>query len=69
MNLIEHRIVEIHSVEDVTEQFERKVGIKPREPFFQVDLTHDCYGQVTREKKYFYQTEWEVAKLKGYFMS
>lgn len=67
MNMIEHHILEIHSEEDVTKMFEEKLGFPPKEPLLDVELTYDCYGQVVREKRYFFQTEWEVAKLRKVF--
>lgn len=69
MNLIEHKIIEVHEVEDVTEQFERRVGIKPHEPLYQVDLTFDCYGQTSRGKLYFFKKEWDMAIYKRCFLA
>lgn len=69
MNLLEHHIKEIHSVDDVTNRFQERNGYLPKEPFYKVDLTYNCHGQIKRETKYFFLTEWEVVKLKGYFMA
>lgn len=49
MNVLEHFIKEIHSVRDITEEFEQHSGREPAEPLLQVDLTYDCYGIITRE--------------------
>ena len=65
MNLLEHYIEEVHFVTDVT----NKLAYPTSEPLYAVDLTYDCHGQIKRETRYFFQTEWEVAKLKGYFMA
>lgn len=68
MNLIEHYIKEVHSEEDVTNKYEEKNGIQPNENILKVDLTYNCYGVITRETRNFFKSEWEIAKLKGYFM-
>lgn len=69
MNLLEHYIKEVHSVEDVSNKFEEKNGYPPNEPIYKVDLTYDCYGQITRETRCFFRSEWEGVKLKGYFIA
>ena len=46
MNLLEHYIKEIHSVQDVSDKFEKTTGNKPKEPLYEVDVTFDCYGVV-----------------------
>ena len=69
MNILEHFIKEIHCVTDVSMQFEKVTGQKPKEKLLEVDLTVDCYGSVDRRKRLFSQTDWEVAKLKGFFMA
>lgn len=60
MNLLEHYIEEIHSVEEV--RTDTLILQK-------VDLTHQCYGVVQRETKTFLNSEWEDVKAKGYFMA
>ena len=76
MNVLEHFIKEIHSVRDITEEFEQHSGHEPAEPLLQVDLTYDCYGIITREIKTFWKSDFEQAKkvmeyisshLGGYF--
>lgn len=69
MNLLEHYIKEIHSVEDVTERFKENVGYYPKERYFEVDMTYACYGVTERSKRMMFQTEWEQAKESGYFMA
>lgn len=60
MNLLEHYIKEIHSVEWV------EIGDLILQ---EVDLTYDCYGVVTREIRRFFPDEWKEAKEQGYFMA
>lgn len=69
MNLLEHYIIEVHSVTDCTEEFEKHAGYKPEEPFLIVDLTYDCYGQKERKTVSFFQSAFEEAKRKGYYMA
>ena len=69
MNLLEHCIQEVHSVEDVTNKFEERNGYELKEPFYKVELTCGCYGIIKRETHYFYMSEWREARKKGYFMA
>ena len=69
IDLLKKHIIEIHSVEDVSTLFEMKVGIRPEEPLYQIELTYNSCGQIIKEKKYFSQTEWEDVQQKGYFIS
>ena len=69
MNLLEHYIKEVHFVDDVTNKFEQKNGYPPNEPLLKVDLTYDCYGATERDTRYFFKSEWDLAREKGYFMA
>ena len=69
MNLLEHYIKEVHSIDDVTNKFEQKNGYPPNEPLLKVDLTYDCYGVTERDTRHFFKSEWETAIVKGYFMA
>lgn len=69
MNLLEHYIVKIHSVEDVTKDYEKRIGVKPNEPVYMVDLTYDCYGKIKREAYIFCKSKFEQVKKRGYFMA
>ena len=69
MNLLEHYIKEIHSVQDVSDKFERAIGHKPKEPLYEVDVTFDCYGVVERTRKIMNKSEFEQAKNQGYFLA
>ena len=60
MNLIEHYIKEIHSVEKITREWGS---------FILVDLTHDSYGCIKRTEESFSSwVEWEQVKAKGYYL-
>ena len=69
MNLLEHYIKEIHSVQDVSDKFARATGRKPEEPLYEVDITVDCYGVVERTRKIMSKSEFEQAKKQGYFLA
>ena len=67
MNLLEHYIKEIHSVQDVSDKFARETGRKPKEPLYEVDVTFDCYGVVERMRKFMSKSEFEQAKNRVIF--
>ena len=69
MNLLEHYIKEIHSVQDVSDKYEKAIRHKPKEPLYEVDITVDCYGVVERMKKIMSKSALEQAKKQGYFLA
>ena len=69
MNLLEHYIKEIHNVQDVSDNYEKAIGHKPKEPLYEVDITVDCYGVVERMKKIMSKSDLEQAKKQGYFLA
>ena len=69
MNLLEHYIKEIHSVQDVSDKYEKAIRQKPKEPLYEVDITVDCYGVVERMKKIMSKSALEQAKKQGYFLA
>lgn len=69
MNLLEHYIKEVHSIEDATHYFEELLGFEPSELIYKIDLTYDCYGHIERDVKFFYKSEWDIVKKDGYFMA
>lgn len=64
MNLLQVNILEIHSVEDVTDKCKWAT-----EPMVAVDMTTDCYGKVERIKHIFCESAWECAKEKGWYLA
>lgn len=68
MNLLEHYIKEIHSVNDITNQFIKSCGYEPAESLLEVDMTYNCYGVIERNKKTFWKSDFEEVKKHGYFM-
>ena len=69
MNLLEHYIKEIHNVEDVSDNYEKAIRQKPKEPLYEVDVTVDCYGVVERKRRIMSKSEFEQAKKQGYFLA
>ena len=69
MNLLEHYIKDIHSVQDISDKFVRTTGSKPKEPLYEVDVTFDCYGVVERTRKIMSKSDFEQAKKQGYFLA
>ena len=62
MNLLEHKIIEIHSVKDVTSAFVEHCGYNPDEPLLTVNLTFDCYGLRKTKDVTFWQSTFEKVK-------
>lgn len=69
MNLLKHYIKKVHSVEDVTGEYESVVGRKLEQHALKVDMTIDCYGIVERTTQYFLKSDWEDAKDKGFYVA
>ena len=69
MNLLEHYIKEIHSVQDISDKYEKAIRHKSKEPLYEVDVTVDCYGVVERMKKIMSKSALEQAKKQGYFLA
>ena len=69
MNLLEHYIKEVHSIDDVSNKFEEKNGYPPDEPLLRIILTYDCYGRIHTTTCYFPKSKWEETKKQGYFMA
>ena len=69
MNLLEHYIKEIHSVTDVTKEYINYTNDDPLEPLFEIDMTVDCYGNISRTKTRFWEKEWETIKKRGYYFA
>ena len=64
MNLLQVYILEIHSVEDVTDRCKWAT-----EPMIEVDMTTECYGKIERRKEVFSESAWEGAKEKGWYLA
>jgi hypothetical protein len=61
MNALENYIKEVHSVEEITEDWGS---------FILVDLTVNCYGVIERTETSFSNwEEWEEVKKQGYYMT
>ncbi|MBR2492281.1 MAG: hypothetical protein IKB64_02275 [Paludibacteraceae bacterium] len=58
MNVVEHFIVEIHSEKDDV-----------IEGFVEVDVTVNCYGNISRVKHSTSKRQWEIDKKNGYYMA
>lgn len=65
MNILEHYIEEIISVEKYNEDWTKDFD----DNFVLVHLTANCYGNVSKYTKVFNTNEWEKIKELGYFMA
>lgn len=59
MNLLEHYIIEVHSVTEYT----AVPGM------IKVELTYDCWGNVERGTHITSKALWEEALAKGYYLA
>lgn len=59
MNLLEHYIIEVHSVIEYT----AVPGM------IKVDVTYDCWGNVQRDTHITSKALWEEALTKGYYLA
>lgn len=69
MNLLEHNIVKVYSVDDITKEAEENLGYTQREQRVRVIMRVDCYGQEEDAVKIFYKTEWEKVREQGNYMA
>lgn len=69
MNLLEHYIVEVHSVKDITDEFIKHCKDVPKEPYLEIDMTYNCYGIIERHKQRFWKSDWDMANKQGYFLA
>lgn len=64
MNILEHYIVEIHSVKPYTEEWTKEF---PDNKFVEVDCTSDCWGSVERLTHIWTVKELDKHKEQGYY--
>lgn len=69
MNLLNHSILAVHSVKDVTDEFVQSTGYVPNERLLEVDLTFDCEGTIERKTKQIWESDWKEAEEDGYFLA
>lgn len=67
INLVECKIKEIHSVTDVSDEFETERGYKPRETMLEIDMTYEKLGKIERDKFWYYKSDWESLRVSGCF--
>lgn len=66
MNLLEHYIEEVYSVEPYEEEWTKKF---PQHTYVKVSLTYNCYGSINYRKIIFRTEEWEKNQKQGYYMA
>lgn len=69
MNLIEHKVIEIHNVVDITKKFEATYGYLPCDVMYEVDLTYTVSGTTVRRKRTMFRCELDGIRKRGYFMA
>lgn len=68
VNLLEHHILKINKVEDISKlpQVKKIYGGKT---VFRITLTTDCYGRTETTTNIWTEPEWKKIKKQGYFMA
>ena len=74
MNLLEHYIEHIISVDDVTKEWEKYMqeedpNFIETDPMLQVEIIVNCYGQTIVATKMFHKSEWDKIQEQGYYMA
>lgn len=74
MNLLEHYIEKIFSVEDVTKEWEEYM--KEEDPNFvetdhmlEIKMIVNCYGSIQETTQWFHKTVWDKIQEQGYYMA
>lgn len=74
MNLLEHYIKEIISVEDVTKEWEKYMQEKDpnfieTNPMLEVKMLVNCYDNIEETIKRLHKSEWDKIQKQGYYMA
>ena len=74
MNLLEHYIEKVISVNDVTKEWEKYMQKEDPnyielDPMLQVAIIVNCYGQTEGTTKMFHKSEWDKIQEQGYYMA
>lgn len=74
MNLLEHYIEKVVSVDDVTKEWEKYMqeedpNFIEADPMLQISMIINCYGQTEGTKKMFHKSEWDKIQEQGYYMA
>ena len=74
MNLLEHYIEKVISVNDVTKEWEKCMQKEDPnyielDPMLQVEIIVNCYGQTTGTIKTLHKSEWDKIQEQGYYMA
>lgn len=68
MNLVEHYIEKILSIEDVTNKMSEIIKDLD-EPMYEIKMVVDCYGIVTTEEVIWRKSEYEKNMKIGYYLA
>ena len=74
MNLLEHYILRIISVNDITERYTEFMrgcipGFDVKEPMLEVRLECECYGRISTRKEIWKESEYKEILKQGYFLA
>lgn len=74
MNLLEHYIEKILSVEDVTKEWEKYMkeenpNFVETNPMLEIKMIVNCYGSIQETKQWLHKTVWDKIQEQGYYMA
>ena len=74
MNLLEHYIKEVISVEDVTKEWENFIrkdtpNFVETNPMLEVKMLVNCYGNIEETIERLHKSEWDKIQEQGYYMA
>lgn len=74
MNLLEHYIEKVISVEDVTKEWEEYMkeedpNFVETDPMLEIKMIVNCYGSIQETKQWFHKTVWDKIQEQGYYMA
>ena len=69
MNKLEHYVIEVYSVIDVTAEYIKYAGWRGKStPIVKVEMLVDCCGIRTVATEVFSSIEWEQVKMQGFYL-
>lgn len=74
MNLVEHYIEKVISVEDVTKQWEDFIrkdtpNFVETDSMLEIKMLVNCYGNIKETTQCYHKSEWDKIQEQGYYMA
>lgn len=75
MNLLEHYIEKVVSVEDVTKEWEKYMqetedtNFVETDPMLEIKMLVNCYGNIKETTQCYHKSEWDKIQEQGYYVA